>query len=135
MRTKIPEVDIAHWAVASSGQGLLKQSGGGAFVRIQMAQRLAAELNGLGNLPSQEDQIDADVFSDSMREDEGGGDGAAEDVQAAGGAGNVFQGEIGRGGGLVADDDEVAHDFKDELEIQASFGLQRNLYLEAQKGW
>ena len=76
-----------------------------------MAKRLAVELNGLGDLPAQQDQVDADVLSDAVREDEGGGDGAAEDVQAAGGAGDVFQGEIGRGGGLVADDDESAHGF------------------------
>jgi hypothetical protein len=55
-----------------------------------VVKRLSAQLNCLRNLPAQQHQIDADVFTDSMREDKSGGDGAAEDVQAARGAGDVF---------------------------------------------
>jgi len=74
-----------------------------------MAQAFTLQKNGLGGVPTQEHQIDQDVLSDAVGYDEGGGDGTAEYVQATGGAGDVLQGEVGRGGGLVAHDDECAH--------------------------
>ena len=51
-----------------------------------MAQRLATKSDRLGNIATEQHQIDAYVLPDAVGDDESSSDRAAEDVQAAGGA-------------------------------------------------
>jgi hypothetical protein len=62
---------------------------------------------------------------DSMRDNEGRIDAPAEDVQPAGGAGYVLQGEIGSDGGFMAYYDECTHGIRIGEGIQASFVPKR----------
>ncbi len=91
------------------GKGLLEQRRGRSLVRVQVAQRPTREADRLRNLAAQKNQINPDVFPDPVGQDEGGIDASAEDVQAAGCAGNILQGEIWSGGGLMAYNYESAH--------------------------
>ena len=59
-----------------------------------------------------QDQKNANIVPDSMRQDKGCVDATAEDVEAAGGSGDVLKREIGSCSGLMSYYDESAHEIR-----------------------
>ena len=74
-----------------------------------------------------QDQEDANVVPDFVRDDESRVDAAAEDVEPSGGSGDVPQREIGSCSGLMSYYDESAHEIRKEQGVQASFGIKFRL--------
>jgi len=92
-----------------------------------VAQIFAPEAYGLVWFAAAQDEKNANIVPDSVRDDESRVDAPAEDVEASGGSWDVLQRKIGSGGGLMSYYDEGAHEIRKEGGVQASFGIKIRL--------
>ena len=76
------------------------------LVGIEPSQATSVEGN---SILVGEYEVDANVFTDGMTQEEGAGDTPTEHVEASGPAREVVEREVGGRGGIVTDDDELAH--------------------------